>query len=86
MKRLYRASKDGNHVDGTESSTPRGSWLKLEAAEVETREQLRQEGYRVNLVIDLEESDALVAAEVIETVAPKPVKGIIGIIKRFLGR
>lgn len=86
MRKFYRASIEGMNFPDTEASTPRGSWLKLEARMGQTREQLRERGYRVNLVVDLEESDALVAAEVIETIAPKPVKGIIGILKGLFGR
>lgn len=90
MREFYRASikEDGESMNfpDTEASTPSGSWKLLEKLMDQSRESLRARGYRVKMVIDLEESDALVAAEVIETIAPKPVKGIIGILKGLFGR
>ena len=85
MRKFYRASIEGMNFSDTEVSTPSGSWKKLEARMDQTRESLRARGYRVNLVVDLEESDALVAAEVIETIAPKPVGKVIGFLKKIFG-
>lgn len=81
MRKFYRASISGVNFPDTEAATPMGSWNKLEKQRGKPRKQLRELGYRVNLVIDLEESDALVAADVVESVAPKSVGKIIGFIK-----
>jgi hypothetical protein len=85
MKKLYRASVGKMIFRCTEASTPSASWKILEARMGQTRAELRERGYRVNLVIDLEESDALVAAEVIETIAPKPVGKIVGLLRKLFG-
>lgn len=85
MRKFYRASIEGMNFPDTEASTPSGSWRLLEKRMDQTREQLRSRGYRVNLVVDVEESDAAVAVDVVEAIAPKPVGKVIGLLRKIFG-
>lgn len=86
MEKFYRARVGSKKFPETKSATDNGAWAKLESIKGLSRAELRQMGYRVKLVIDVEESDIATAADVAEVVAPKPVGKIIGILKGLFGK
>lgn len=86
MKKSYFAKfKDVKNHDPVRGPTPNNVWQQLEKATAKTREELKAEGWRVKLDIDLEESDVQIAVGVVETVAPKPVGKIVGFLRRIFG-